>query len=362
MSEVKLKYEILVSGLYPLEEEFRKNGFVLRKNKLNQEMLDSVYNMGLIYLSPYIVYCCCPDGKGNMLYLTFEKELTIDIDYGDSKEYDVPFTNQVLIDRRVFKEVEDLEKIMILEINNSIKFPIKMIKAYDASGKFVTMYSNFTNPNTPSLLNVSQPAIMETIARQTYRLSSGISYEKITELKANNTFFDNALSMYYSSFTVSDEKVSFILLVTALEALISKGTYSKVENCKKCGQPMYKIIASVSENVSTMLMDTDESIKKHIKALYKKRSKFLHEGIQDITKQDEQDMQEYVRKVLLMYWCVSLRIDTYKHEDIMKEILSDNYNSHLMYKTFLTCLGNASFQDKQRELFKDIFKHLIREK
>ena len=125
---------------------------------------------------------------------------------------------------------------------------------------------------------------------------------------------------------------------------------------------MYKIIASVSENASTLLMDTGGAIKKHMKALYKKRSKFLHEGIQDITKQDEQDMQEYARKVLLMYWCVSMRIDSYKHEDIMKEILSDGYQNQLMYKTFLTCLGNASFQDKQRALFKDIFVHLLRGK
>ena len=358
MSLVKLKYEILVSGLYPLEESLAKNGFALCANKLDQETLNTIYDAGLIYLSPYILYCCCPDGKGNMIYLTFEKEETIDIEYSAVKEYDRQFTSQALMDLNVFKAAEDLEKIIILEVNNSIKFPIKMVKAYDTSGEFITMYFDFTNPNTPALLNCNQTATLETIARQTHRLNSGISYEKIAELKRNNRFFDNALSIYYSSFAVSDEKVSFILLITALEALISKSTYSKPEACKSCGQPMYKISASISENVSVLLMDTDESIKKHMKRLYEKRSNFLHKGKQDITKQDEQDVQEYVRKVLLMYWFVSLQINTYKHEDIIAEIQSTGYKDHLMYRSFLTCLGNASFQDKKRDLLKDILTPL----
>ena len=47
-------------------------------------------------------------------------------------------------------------------------------------------------------------------------------------------------------------------------------------------------------------MDQDNSIEKKMKKLYGVRSDFVHKGI-EIKKQEEQEMQEYVRKVLLMY-------------------------------------------------------------
>ena len=85
-----------------------------------------------------------------------------------------------------------------------------------------------------------------------------------------------------------------------------------------------------------------------------KRSKFLHAGKREITKQDTLEMQEYVRKVLLMYWCVSLKKSTFDHKLIMEEILSDQYKNDVMYISFLTCLGNSSFENKKLTLLKDI--------
>lgn len=60
------------------------------------------------------------------------------------------------------------------------------------------------------------------------------------------------------------------------------------------------------------MLDNDESIKKKIKEFYKKRSGFVHAG-EKIERNDEQELREYVRKVLLMYWNASIYKSTYNH-------------------------------------------------
>ena len=354
MSKLKLKYEILVSGIYPFEGNFEKCGFKIVKNIIEEERIKNLSEESVIYFSPFIGLCCYPDSVGTMVYLTFQKEEVIEIDYGDETEYDVAFTNQYIESLNLFETVEMIEKTMVLEVNNDIKFPIKMVKVYDLDGNLVTLLADFMKLNVPCLISNDQRQVLEVIKRQNNRLSSGISYEKVTELAENNKFFKNALSMYYSSFSVSDHNVRFILLVTALESLLGLGTYSKPEKCESCGQLKYAITATISQNVSIILMDQNDIIKRRIKKLYDVRSKYVHSG-REIEKRDEEEMQEYVRKVLLMYWWVSMYKVTYDHKAIIKEILSVEYKENLMYQSFLTGLDNMSFDEKRTKMLRDIF-------
>jgi hypothetical protein len=137
-----------------------------------------------------------------------------------------------------------------------------------------------------------------------------------------------------------------MLLVIALEALLGLSTYSEPEKCDSCGQTKYKITATISDNVSRILMDADDTIKKRIKKLYGARSKFVHNG-NEIEKQAQQEMQEYVRKVLLMYWCVSMYKSIYDHKKIIEEVRSSGYKDNIMYRNFLTGLDNNSFNEKR---------------
>ena len=359
MSTLKLEYEILVSGIYPVERTFKKCGFELVQKAFDDKVLTQLSEKGAIYLSPFMGYCCYPDSGGKPVYLTFRKVEDIEIDYGNNKEYDVATTNRNLKVLNLFDAVETLEKTMVLEVNNDIKFPITVIKAYDSNGKFVTLLADFKKLNVPSLLSNDQVHALERMKRQNNRLSSGISYEGINELAGKNNYFKNALAMYHSSFSVSDYKVGFVLLITALEALVSLSTYAKVEQCETCNQKLYTIRRSVSENVGAILMDQDGAICRRMKKLYDKRSKFLHDGIQDISAQEEQEIQEYVRKVLLMYWCVSMRKDTYVHKDIMSEVNGNAYKEDVLYQNFLTGLDNTTFEEKRSKMLKDIFLHIL---
>lgn len=44
MSKIKLKYEILVSGIYPFEGVFEKYGFKIVENTINEEIFNSLSN------------------------------------------------------------------------------------------------------------------------------------------------------------------------------------------------------------------------------------------------------------------------------------------------------------------------------
>lgn len=359
MSLVTVKYEILISGIYPFNGEYKKNGFKITSHYVDEEKVNAIFEMGIFYLSPYLGFCCYPDESKKPVYLTFDKEISFDIDYGTVTEYDREFTTNFLQKQNLYDEINDLEKVMTLEINNHIRFPIKIIKAFNPEGEMIAMVCNVEKTNTPSLLNVDVNIVRETMKRQENRMGCGFSYESIVELKNNNEFFDNALSIYFSSFSVADEKVGFILLVTAVESLLNLSTYTEIQSCEKCGQPMFKIRATIAENVSLILMDRDESIKKEIKKLYDKRSKFVHSGIRDITSNDEQKMQEYVRKILLMYWHTSMQISSFDHKAIIAYIHSEEYRNSILCKTFLTALENLTFKEIQSQMFNEILGGIL---
>lgn len=359
MSMLKLEYEILISGIYPFEGTLQKQGFTVVKNTVNHDLINSLAQESVIYLSPFLGMCCYGDSDGNAVYLTFRKDEHIEVDYSGRKEYDVAFTNEQISALNLFDAIDALEKTLVLEVNNDIKFPIKMIKVYDANGNFVTLLADFMKLNVPCLLSSNPTEALEVMKRQNNRLTSGIAYEKITELASNNKFFKNALSMYHASFSVSDHNAGFILLVIALESLLGLSTYGAPEQCEACGQTMYKITATISDNVSLILMDTDDVIKRRIKKLYGVRSKFVHNG-KEIDKAAQQEMQEYVRKVLLMYWCVSLYKSTKDHKKIMAEVQAPGYKENLMYQNFLAGLDNTSFDEKRSKIISNALLRIFR--
>ena len=78
-----------------------------------------------------------------------------------------------------------------------------------------------------------------------------------------------------------------------------------------------------------------------------------------ITNKDEQELQEYVRKVLLMYWFISSTKKTFIHEEIVNEFQSEIYDTKFEYCSFLTALNNVSFEQKQSEILIQIFTMVL---
>lgn len=359
MSIVKLKYELLVSGIYPFEGNYEKFGFKMVAKQFDEKIITSLQEAGAIYFSPYIMVCSYPDADKTPVYLAFEKEEIIDIDYSNTQEYDINTTNDFIEKKWLTDNIENLEQILTLTVNNDIKFPVKIVTAYKADDTFLTIKGEFIKTNAAALLSNDRNVTIEKMKRQENRMSLGFAFEKIIELRENNEYYNNALSLFFSSYSVNDEVVGFTLLITALESLFSKSTYEEVEVCSACNQPMYKIRKSVSENISKILLDSDGEICKKAKKLYDKRSAFLHTGKRNITNDDYYTLQEYVRNALLMYWYVSMNVKSYEHRIIMKGIQSDNMQQKFMYKNFLISLDNSSFKEKQGKIIFESIKAII---
>ena len=79
----KIKYKILVAGMYPVEKEYSINEFTLKRNIINKEYLNKYMENELIYVSPLIGFCCYNDTYDNVIYLTFEKEKIIELEVNE---------------------------------------------------------------------------------------------------------------------------------------------------------------------------------------------------------------------------------------------------------------------------------------
>ena len=113
------------------------------------------------------------------------------------------------------------------------------------------------------------------------------------------------------------------------------------------------------------MLDNDESIKKKIKEFYKKRSGFVHAG-EKIERNDEQELREYVLKVLPMYRNASIYKSTYNHKEIVAFFQSEEYKTDIVIRMFFsTMLSDLSFVDKREQIIEnmnDLIKKYVLQK
>ena len=122
----------------------------------------------------------------------------------------------------------------------------------------------------------------------------------------------------------------------------------------------YKMRVNVSENVGLILRDETSTVTSRMKKLYDKRSNFLHNGNRCIEDSDLRDLQGYTRKVLLMYWFISMTTAKSDHREIVNAFRSDEYMKNVLYNTFLASLSNESFDERKMQIIKGIFDTLLK--
>jgi len=128
----------------------------------------------------------------------------------------------------------------------------------------------------------------------------------IEKLKEKNPRYKRALHFYVNSFNSTDIGVRFTLLFSSLEALFN----ITAEN----------ITNEISEYASKILFlskKQSKSSKWKIISYYNDRSRYIHgnEGF-EITKEIEHNLREYVREILLIYWCISMTYNIFDAQDI----------------------------------------------
>ena len=173
-----------------------------------------------------------------------------------------------------------------------------------------------------------------------HRLSFYISDSTITDLEEKNSRFKRALNFYVKSFDSFDIGVRFTLLFSSLEALFN----ITAEN----------ITEEVSKYASKILFLTKrkaKSSKWKIITYYDIRSKYIHgnDGF-EITKEIENNLREYVREILIIYWNISTVYgitDSQEIKDLLDTI--DNNSLDLQAQLFVKYLRTEP--SKYKELY-----------
>ena len=86
-----------------------------------------------------------------------------------------------------------------------------------------------------------------------------------------------------------------------------------------------------------------EKIKKDIKYLYSKRSKYVHGKTNAIQKEDEKLLRFYTRKIILIYWFILY--DTNLSSENILEYIYNKKNFNLRVRLFISAISSNNFDE-----------------
>ena len=282
------KNKILISGIFPLNN-YKIDGYIEKTGILDNKMMNTNDPEQIFYLSGHLINSCyqCV-GKEDVNYEFFESEGLVEYEVDDGLSKD---GIQTLFLEEQTQNIELLEEKIRLLTGLAITLPVFLTTIYK-DDLFYTCIGHITQNITNLKVHDYDDAMIQTLQN---RLCLHIADSTITELKENNQRYKRALSFYNNSFNSSDIGVRFTLLFSSLETLFN----ITAEN----------ITDEVSRYASKILFlnkRKSKSSKWKIINYYDIRSRYIHgnDGFK-ITKEIEHNLREYVREILLIYWCIS---------------------------------------------------------
>lgn len=318
--KIKVKYEILIAGLY-LNEEFSEGDFKYKIKNIDKRK--KIIPDELVYFNPLLGYYLYPGKKKRVSYSYFdyEKEFTLNISLDNFKKLSKIGQNQYIDEQDLYVDIYNLEKELCLRTNNNIKFPIIRAIIFDEFGKEITRFVEIEKLNIPPYLAKNVEIIKRKIENQK-RLNKWVDPNSITEAQNKFLRFNRALKFYYSAMSTNEEATAFILLMSSLESLFNIKSGKK---CPECHIDRYDVTKTVSEYVGKILNDKDDIIVEKIRNLYILRSNYIH-GLKDtdIIYENEIELREYVRKVLLIYWFIIIRNPNLKSDEEIIKLIDSN--------------------------------------
>lgn len=289
MNNYRINYKILLYGFPPVKGEYCVDNFILKKKVLNEEIFSN-FEKEDFDSSIYFAFCTYElEGDNTRYYNYLETIEKVNIEVPKSKISKQDISNYILNESIAINIIENLEKKLRLQYNTRIIFPIVRLEVYDNNDNYINCsvrYEEF--PTELSFTNFN---------KEDFENNSrfNIKIEDFINLKNNNIKFSKAIDYYFSSFDSCDSSVRFIMLFSALEALL-------IKNKEKTGKK-YKLASRVS-NLLNCNNDIDAAkVCEDIKELYRIRSEYLH-GIEEksILIKNENILRKYVRNVLIIYW------------------------------------------------------------
>lgn len=316
------KNKILISGIFPLKNH-KVDGYIQKTGIFDNKVINTNDPEQIFYSAGHLINSCyqCV-GKEEINYEFFELEALAEYEVDDSLSKDE-------IQRAVLEEqaskVDLLQEKIRLLTGLAITLPVFLTTIYK-DDEIYTYVGNVTWTTTNLKVHDYDDEMKKTLQN---RLCFHMSDSTITELKEKNSRYKRALNFYNNSFNSLDIGVRFTLLFSSLEALFN----ITAEN----------ITDEVSKYASKILLLNKKkanSSKWKIINYYDIRSRYIHgnDGF-EITKDIEHNLREYVREVLLIYWCISMTYDITDAQEI-KDLLDriDNDTIDLKVQLFVKYL------------------------
>ncbi len=338
---IKLKARILINGLFPMKnykiDEFKQKREKYDESKINTKDEDYIFYLGghltnSIYAAKELVGC---------FYEYFENDEYIEINVSNNT-----YNNKEKLQNHVLKymdqKVSNLEKRLRLITNICVGLPIATTKIYSQDDKLITMVGSISGKT--SNLSISEyTAEMKEILTQ--RLKFNITAETLGELEEKNSRYKRAFNFYNESFFINDIGVRFTLLFSSLEALFNL-----------TGKQVKETIAKYTSKMLFLAIEEEIKYKKILRDYYKIRSCYIH-GNKPILISDEAEfnLREIVRRVLLIYWCISQNIEIKKPEDFLDYLNKNNKDTiDLQLQLFIKMLDIKDYDDFYKSVRKDL--------
>lgn len=300
------KNKILISGIFPLVN-YKIDGYVEKTGIFDDKMINTNDPEHIFYSAGHLINSCyqCV-GKKEINYEFFESEDFVEYEVNDELSKDE--INMIFLEEQI-RKVDLLQEKIRLLTGLAITLPVFLTTIYK-DDEFYTCVGNITW-NTTNLKVHDYDDVMKQNLQN--RLHFHMSDSTITDLKEKNSRYKRALNFYNNSFNSTDIGVRFTLLFSSLESLFNI-TAENITN----------EVSTYSSKILFLNKNKSKSSKWKIKDYYNIRSRYIHgnDGF-EITKEIENNLREYVREILLIYWCISMAYNITDAQEI-KNLLDNN--------------------------------------
>lgn len=328
---INFEVYFLVQGLFPLDA-YTIDSFELQTIETNEEALEDILNSDPLYAPLHLIKASFQEkGAKKSHYLILAcSNYPLEVQ-SNSENLDEEYIKRQ-ITNKIFNLREHLEKELKLITNIDIALPVVVAKSIDEEFEAIStcLFSGYS-----SSISISQ--YDEQLKKMlSHRLSRRISIESLEKSGLKNSRFKRALEFYFNSFMASNTSVSFTLLFSSLEALFN------LESDK-----ITETIASSTSKIMFVDERVEKKIKYKMKDYYDRRSSYIHGNEpKEITEKRQFDLREIVRKVILIYWQISMTENIFDSKKIL-EFINDNKltDLNLSLQLFIKHLEDGEYKD-----------------
>lgn len=345
---MKLFYrtKILISGIFPMKN-FKIDGYTEKTGVYNSELMIDINNPDYIFYSAgHLIHSLYSyKGQKENLYEYFENEELFEYEIDDEISKD---EFQKVFLRYQLDKVNLLQRKLRLLTGLGITLPVFTTLVYQNDKLFTKI--GYMNTETTDLVVNNYDDEMKT--KLVHRLCFYISDSTINDLENNNLRFKRALNFYVNSFNTLDIGVRFILLFSSLESLFNIDLENK---------SISTVISKYATKILFLSNKMSREAKKKIINFYNLRSRYIHgDDNFEISREDENELREIVREVLLIYWDIYIVYKMTNPQEI-KDLLDrkNRYSLNIQVQLFIKYIRTNP--SKFKELYNNIKQNFLNE-